>query len=326
MDGFLNLHKPLGFTSHDCVAKLRRLLKTKKIGHAGTLDPMADGVLPVAIGRATRLLQFLPSSKAYQAIVRFGVTTATDDLEGEVLTQQACPEVTVVQAIEKLTKFVGTIDQIPPAFSAIQVDGKRLYELARAGQAVEVPMRTVEVFEIRVTGWRAGDFPEMDLYIRCGGGTYIRSIARDLGAALGTGATLAGLTRTHSSGFNLANSLTFEAIEAAVADQTLALTAVEQPLLHHPSVILNDEQTWRWCNGQKISPPELPFGEVFPIGQVCRARWLNPKTQQEEFLGIAEVEQREEFVFLRAKMAYAECPCDRPLVDPVLPKSEDQSL
>jgi tRNA pseudouridine55 synthase len=317
MDGFLNLHKPLGFTSHDCVAKLRRLLKTKKIGHAGTLDPMADGVLPVAIGRATRLLQFLPSSKAYRAIVRFGLTTATDDLEGEVLTQQACPEVTLEQVVALLPQFVGTIDQIPPAFSAIQVDGKRLYELARAGQAVEVPMRTVEVFEIRVTGWRSGEFPEMDVEIRCGAGTYIRAIARDLGVELGTGATLAGLTRTHSSGFDLSDSLNFEAIEASLADQTLDLTPVEQPLMHHPSVLLNDEETWRWCNGQKIAPPDLSL----PIGQVCRARRLNPETQQEDFLGMAEVEMREEFVFLRAKMAYAECPCDRPL-----PKNEDESL
>jgi tRNA pseudouridine55 synthase len=317
MDGFLNLHKPLGFTSHDCVAKLRRLLKTKKIGHAGTLDPMADGVLPVAIGRATRLLQFLPSSKAYRAIVRFGLTTATDDLEGEVLTQQSCPGVTLEQVAALLPQFVGTIQQIPPAFSAIQVDGKRLYELARSGQAVEVPMRTVEVSEIRVLGWRGGEFPEMDLDIRCGGGTYIRAIARDLGAALGTGATLAGLTRTHSSGFDLVDSLTFEAIEAVLSQaQTLDLTPVEQPLMHHPPVLLNDEQTWRWCNGQKIAPPDLPSGLQVPIGQVCRARRLNPETQQEDFLGMAEVELREEFVFLRAKMAYAECPCDRPGLEP----------
>ncbi len=318
MDGFLNLHKPLGFTSHDCVAKLRRLLKTKKIGHAGTLDPMADGVLPVAIGRATRLLQFLPSSKAYRAIVRFGLTTATDDLEGEVLTQQACPGVTQEQITALLPQFVGTIDQIPPAFSAIQVDGKRLYELARSGQDVTVPMRTVEVFEIKVLEWRGGEFPEMVLDIRCGGGTYIRAIARDLGVALETGATLAGLTRTHSSGFDLSNSLTFEAIEANLADQTLVLTPVEQPLMHHPSMLLDDEQTWRWCNGQKIAPPDLPSGTPASIGQIYRARRLNPQTQQEDFLGMAEVELREEFVFLRAKMACAECPCDRPDLGPEL--------
>ena len=313
MDGFLNLHKPLTFTSHDCVARLRRLLKTKKIGHAGTLDPMADGVLPMAIGRATRLLQFLPQSKAYRAIVRFGVTTATDDLEGEVLTRMACPEVTLEQIKALLPQFIGTIDQIPPAFSAIQVDGKRLYDLARAGVAVDVPMRTVEVSEIKVLAWRGGEFPEIYLDITCGGGTYIRAIARDLGAVLGTGATLAGLTRTHSSGFDLTQSLTFAAIEAAIEGQSLVLTAVEQPLMHHPPILLNDEETWRWCNGQKIAPPD----KELPIGQVCRARRLNPDTQQEDFLGIAEVEAREDFVFLRAKMAYAECPCDRPLEDPL---------
>lgn len=317
MDGFLNLHKPLKVTSHDCVARLRRLLKTKKIGHAGTLDPMADGVLPVAIGRATRLLPFLTAAKAYRAIVRFGLTTATDDLEGEVLTQQACPQVTLEQVVALLPKFVGTIDQIPPAFSAIQVDGKRLYDLARSGQAVAVPMRTVEVFEIQVLGWRSGDFPELDLEIRCGGGTYIRAIARDLGAVLGTGATLAGLTRTHSSGFDQGNSWTFEALEGAIADQSFALITVEQPLMHHPAIVLNDEQTWRWCNGQKIAPPQPDL----PIGQIYRARRYNPETQQQDFLGIAAVETKEDFVFLRAKMAYADCPCDRPICDrPISPE------
>ena len=273
---------------------------------------MADGVLPMAIGRATRLLQFLPQSKAYRAVVRFGIVTTTDDLEGEVLTQTACPQITLDQVKALLPQFIGTIDQIPPAFSAIQVDGKRLYDLARAGVAVDVPMRTVEVSAIKILDWRGGEFPEIALDIICGGGTYIRAIARDLGAALGTGATLAGLTRTHSSGFDLSNSLTFEAIETAIENQSLVLTAVEQPLMHHPSILLNDEETWRWCNGQKIAPPD----KELPIGQVCRAKRFNPDTQQDDFLGIAEVEVREDFVFLRAKMAYAECPCDRPL-DPL---------
>lgn len=282
---------------------------------------MADGVLPMAIGRATRLLQFLPQSKAYRAIVRFGILTTTDDLEGEVLSQMACPQITVDQIKALLPQFIGTIDQIPPAFSAIQVDGKRLYDLARAGVAVDVPMRTVEVSAIKVLDWRGGEFPEIDLDITCGGGTYIRAIARDLGAALGTGATLAGLTRTHSSGFDLSNSLTFDTIEAAIGNQSLVLTAVEHPLMHHPSILLNDEETWRWCNGQKIAPPD----KEFPIGQVCRAKRLNPETQQEDFLGIAEIEAREDFLFLRAKMAYAECPCDRPL-EPLSLESDHDPL
>lgn len=282
---------------------------------------MADGVLPMAIGRATRLLQFLPQSKAYRAVVRFGIVTTTDDLEGEVLTQTACPQITLDQVKALLPQFIGTIDQIPPAFSAIQVDGKRLYDLARAGVAVDVPMRTVEVSAIKILDWRGGEFPEIALDIICGGGTYIRAIARDLGAALGTGATLAGLTRTHSSGFDLSNSLTFEAIETAIENQSLVLTAVEQPLMHHPSILLNDEETWRWCNGQKIAPPD----KELPIGQVCRAKRFNPDTQQDDFLGIAEVEVREDFVFLRAKMAYAECPCDRPL-DPLSLEPDQDSL
>ena len=282
---------------------------------------MADGVLPMAIGRATRLLQFLPQSKAYRAVVRFGIVTTTDDLEGEVLTQTACPQITLDQVKALLPQFIGTIDQIPPAFSAIQVDGKRLYDLARAGVAVDVPMRTVEVSAIKILDWRGGEFPEIALDIICGGGTYIRAIARDLGAALGTGATLAGLTRTHSSGFDLSNSLTFEAIETAIENQSLVLTAVEQPLMHHPSILLNDEETWRWCNGQKIAPPD----KELPIGQVCRAKRFNPDTQQDDFLGIAEVEVREDFVFLRAKMAYAECPCDRPL-DPLSLEPDHDSL
>lgn len=315
MDGFLNLHKPLGWTSHDCVARVRRLFKTKKVGHAGTLDPAADGVLPIAVGRATRLLQFLPTGKAYRAIVRFGLTTATDDLEGEVLTQKPCPDLTREQVEEILPQFLGVIQQIPPAFSAIQVDGKRLYELARAGQAVEVPMREVEVSKIELLDWRSGEFPELDLAITCGGGTYIRAIARDMGAVLGTGATLAGLTRTHSSGFDLGDSWTIENLESALADDRFTLYGVEQPLLSLPQVVLNAEQTWRWCNGQKIAPPVSDLQSDLQLHQPYRVQYLNPATDRLEFLGIGEVQVREEFTFLRSKMGYADCPCDRPVYE-----------
>jgi tRNA pseudouridine55 synthase len=309
MDGFLNLHKPFGWTSHDCVARVRRLFKTKKVGHAGTLDPAATGVLPIAIGRATRLLQYLPTGKAYRAIVRFGLTTATDDLEGEILTEAPCPELRLEQVEAMLPQFLGIIQQIPPAFSAIQVEGKRLYDLARAGVAVEVPMREVEVSKIDVLGWRSGEFPEVDLEITCGGGTYIRAIARDLGAALGVGATLAGLVRTTSSGFDLTGSWTIEDLTAALEGDRFTLYAVEEPLLGLPQVILNGEQTWRWCNGQKIAPPE----DTMPLNQPYRVQYFNPATELLEFLGIGEVQVREEFTFFRAKMGYADCPCDRPI-------------
>ncbi|PLZ39939.1 tRNA pseudouridine(55) synthase TruB, partial [Fischerella thermalis WC542] len=134
MFGFLNLNKPFGWTSHDCVAKTRKLLRLKRVGHAGTLDPAATGVLPIALGKATRLLQYLPGEKAYQATIRLGVRTTTDDLQGEIIAEKSVTNVTLETVKTALQKFQGKIEQIPPSYSAIQVDGKRLYELARKGE------------------------------------------------------------------------------------------------------------------------------------------------------------------------------------------------
>ncbi|MCJ8280741.1 MAG: tRNA pseudouridine(55) synthase TruB, partial [Rivularia sp. ALOHA_DT_140] len=181
MLGFLNLDKPFDWTSHDCVAKTRRLLRIKKIGHAGTLDPAATGVLPIAIGKATRLLQYLPSDKAYKATIRLGVQTTTDDLQGDVIHQQSVSGLSLETVKTVLKQFEGKIEQIPPSYSAIQVGGKRLYDLARKGEKIEAPVRNVEVFSIDILDWRNGEFPELDVNISCGGGTYIRAIARDLG-------------------------------------------------------------------------------------------------------------------------------------------------
>ncbi len=256
MDGFLNLNKPIGFTSHDCVAKARKILKQKRIGHAGTLDPAAVGVLPMAIGRATRLLQYLRSDKAYRATIRFGITTATDDLEGEILTQQAVSELTLEQIKKKLPLFQGRIEQIPPNYSAIQVAGKRLYDLARSGTTIEVPARSIEIYQIEILDWRAGEFPELALAIFCGGGTYIRSIARDFGAVLETGATLAKLIRTESSGFKLSESLTFEAIE----NQSFTPILPDVALSHLPKITLASGIDRRWQQGQKIAMEIEPSG------------------------------------------------------------------
>jgi tRNA pseudouridine55 synthase len=253
MDGFVNLHKPAGLTSHDCVARVRRSLKMKRVGHGGTLDPAATGVLPIALGRATRLLQFLRQDKAYRAIARFGLTTATDDLEGEILTRSPAAYLTRDQVEALLPKFLGTIQQVPPAYSAIQIGGQRLYDLARAGVAVDVPVRTVEVYQIDLLDWRPGDYPEAELAIACGAGTYIRSIARDLGSLLGTSGTLASLVRTHSHGFDLADSLTLETLaeqaEAGVFEPIPAAIA----LAHLPVVTLADPETTRWTQGQLIT-------------------------------------------------------------------------
>jgi tRNA pseudouridine55 synthase len=250
--GFINLYKPVGWTSHDCVAKLRRLLQIKKVGHGGTLDPAAAGVLPVAVGRATRLLQYLPNDKAYRAVVRFGLITSTDDLEGEILQSQPCPELTEAAAIAALPHFIGTIEQIPPRYSAVQVEGKRLYDLARKGQTFEAPKRTVTVHQITPIAWQPGDFPELEMDIACGAGTYIRSIARDLGAMLGTGATLAALKRTKSSGFTQDTSITLEQLEAQLQDGSFELIPPAIALQHLPCIVLADEPAKRWQQGQKI--------------------------------------------------------------------------
>jgi tRNA pseudouridine55 synthase len=252
LQGFLNLDKPFGWTSHDCVAKTRRFLRLKRVGHAGTLDPYATGVLPIALGKATRLLQYLSSDKAYKATIRLGVRTTTDDLEGEIIFSQACPGLSLETVKTALLQFEGQIEQIPPSYSAIQVDGKRLYDLARKGENVEVPARMVEVFKIGILDWRAGDFPELDVEIACAGGTYIRAIARDLGTVLETNGTLTGLQRTVSSGFNLTNSITLTDLEAQLEAGTFQPISPDAPLEHLCICCLPVDDAKKWRQGQKI--------------------------------------------------------------------------
>jgi tRNA pseudouridine55 synthase len=259
-NGFLNLSKPLDFTSHDCVALVRRFLQTKKVGHGGTLDPKATGVLPLAIGNCTRLLQYLPTDKAYRAVVRFGVCTETDDLEGPVVSSPGASNLTLDNITAILSKFIGTITQVPPIYSAIQVDGKRLYDLARSGvakEAIKVPPRQVDVQAIQVVDWQPGDFPELTLEISCGGGTYIRSIARDLGLAVGTVSTLASLVRTKSCNLVLADSVGLAAIETG--DFTLQSPLVA--LAHLPLVQLVGSQITDWYRGKPILWPDLPVSD-----------------------------------------------------------------
>ncbi|MFH7029650.1 MAG: tRNA pseudouridine(55) synthase TruB [Heteroscytonema crispum UTEX LB 1556] len=260
MQGFLNLNKPFDWTSHDCVAKVRKLLRLKRVGHAGTLDPAATGVLPIALGKATRLLQYLPGDKAYKATIRLGVRTATDDLQGEIITQQRVANLTLETVKTALQQFEGKIEQIPPSYSAIQVDGKRLYDLARKGENVEVPARTVEIFQIDILDWREGEFPQLQVAIACGSGTYIRAIARDLGAVLETGGTLAALQRTQSSGFQLADSLTLADLEAQLQTRTFQPTPPDAALQHLPSLKLEVTVAKKWCQGQKIPVTEENSG------------------------------------------------------------------
>ncbi|NET55176.1 MAG: tRNA pseudouridine(55) synthase TruB [Symploca sp. SIO2E6] len=252
MEGFLNLNKPAGWTSHDCVAKVRRLLHLKRVGHGGTLDPAAIGVLPIALGKATKLLQYLPQGKAYRATIRLGVRTTTDDLEGEIIATQSVAGWTMEKVLPHLKQFEGKISQVPPMYSAIQVKGKRLYELARAGLTAEVPERTVYVYQLKVLAWHPGEFPELEVDIACGAGTYIRAIARDLGISLNTGGTLASLTRTQSSGFQLTDSLTLEELTQQLQQETFKPVSPATALQHLPAIILPTKLARRWCQGQRL--------------------------------------------------------------------------
>lgn len=254
MQGFLNLSKPAGLTSHDCVARVRRLLQLKRVGHGGTLDPLATGVLPIALGPATRLLPYLPTDKAYRATICLGLTTSTDDLGGEVLTTVPVPPLSQQDIEGALAQFQGTIQQIPPAYSAIQVQGQRLYKLARQGQAVAVPPRSVTIDDIQVLSWRRADlaFPELDVNITCGPGTYIRSLARDLGAALHTGGTLAQLQRTRSCGFHWSDSIDLETLAIQIQQGEFAPIPPTIALNHLPTLTLSPEDAQRFAWGQRL--------------------------------------------------------------------------
>jgi tRNA pseudouridine55 synthase len=214
VNGLVVVDKPGGMTSHDVVARLRRLAGTRKVGHAGTLDPMATGVLLVGLNRATRLLGHLTlTEKAYDATVRLGSATTTDDAEGETLSTGPVGHLTEDDVRTAAARFVGDLQQKPSAVSAIKVDGKRAYARVRDGEDVDLPARPVTVHELLVTAVRpAGDHLEVDLSVRCSSGTYVRAVARDLGAALGAGGHLSALRRTAVGPFTLADASDLDAL------------------------------------------------------------------------------------------------------------------
>ena len=228
--------------------------RRKKSDMAALLDPAAVGVLPIAIGKATRLLEYLPTGKAYRAIIRLGVQTTTDDLEGEVIYSEPVPDLTIEQIRHTLAEFIGEIVQTPPMYSAIQVNGQRLYKLARAGEVIEVPTRQVKIDRIDILNWTPGDFPEIEVQIACGGGTYIRSIARDLGVKLGTKGVLAFLERNASCGLQLADSITLEELEQQQRAGTFTPISPDRGLAHLPSATLMDAELVKfWSQGKQLS-------------------------------------------------------------------------
>ena len=252
MFGFLNIYKPKDITSHDVVSYLRRVTKIKQIGHTGTLDPFAEGVLPVCIGKSTRLIEYLSDDKAYIATVQFGKTTDTYDIEGEVLSESDI-KVKEDELLSALTKYRGEIEQIPPKYSAIKVNGKKLYEYARAGVEVEIKPRKVVIEEIKLLSFDS-NLQAAEIYIKCSKGTYIRTIGYDLGQDLGCGAYLSGLKRVQAGDFSVEDSIPlydFKTVEDV--EKNLIPPIDKLPL---KKVILDDNEYKRVSNGMPIKSNE----------------------------------------------------------------------
>ena len=258
MFGFLNINKPKGMTSHDVVAMLRRALKIKQIGHTGTLDPMATGVLPVAIGKASRLIEYLQENKGYIADVQFGKVSDTFDTEGAVKdysNKKAAKE----QIREALNNFRGKIEQIPPAHSAVHYKGKRLYELARQGIIPDdIPKRTVFVTKLELVEFDE-ESQSAKLEIHCSKGTYIRSIINDLGLTIGTGAVMSGLVRTKSGLFELENAISPDCITDKAEAEKYLINPVE--VLSYKCYELTEIEYKKIQHGQSIATDDFEDNE-----------------------------------------------------------------
>ena len=237
LDGFLNLCKPSGPTSHDLVAFVRRAFGTRRVGHAGTLDPLAEGVLPIALGRATRLIDVLADSdKEYYAEIVIGRSTSTDDAEGELLEQRPVVGLTVQELDQAFGAFVGETEQRPPAYSAVKVGGRRAYDLARRGQDLDLAVRRVTMYSIERRLWQP---PVLGIRLRCSKGTYVRSLARDFGAKLGLGGSLQRLVRLRVGCFELAEAVTRAEIEAR---GVAVVQAPDVVLTREPAVVVDDTE------------------------------------------------------------------------------------
>jgi len=256
-------------TSHDAVALIRAGLRTRKVGHLGTLDPAAAGVLPLSVGRATRLFDFVAGGgKSYRAEITFGITTDTLDADGLVMGADDCSTLTRVALLDLLPRFVGEIEQIPPAFSAVQVEGKRLHSLARKGEAPTVKARKVRVHSIDLVGFWPGPRARSLVDVVCETGTYIRVLAADLGAAIGCGAYLSFLLRTRSGRFELQDSLTLEECQAAYdqGDPTSRVLPIDWPLQHLAPVELDAANARRFGQGTPALSEEQPAEAVRVYG------------------------------------------------------------
>ncbi|MHB0997781.1 MAG: tRNA pseudouridine(55) synthase TruB [Armatimonadota bacterium] len=277
MDGILNINKPAGPTSHDIVAKVRRATREKRIGHAGTLDPDASGVLVLCLGKATRIVEYLMDwHKVYRAVAVFGTETTTEDASGDVIAEYDCSHLTRSDIEAVLPRFTGDILQIPPMVSAVHHQGRRLYELAREGKTVERTPRPVTVYSIKMTDYTQNQDIEAVLEIECSRGTYIRTLCADIGKAVNCGAHMGSLIRTGVGRFNIDDAITLDDVEIYANEGRMQeiLQSVSNVLVDMPSVTVSDDDAKRIMNGVKL-PAESLVNISFP-GLTVPVRIIGP--------------------------------------------------
>lgn len=280
-DGILILNKPRGWTSHDCVAVCRRALGIKKIGHGGTLDPMAEGLLPIFVGRATRIMEYMNLDfKTYLCTAKLGVDTDTFDIWGRVLKTSDTSYISEKDISSSLYGFLGDIQQIPPKFSAIKVKGRKLYEYARAGENVDIKPRTVHINDIKIKSIDM-EKKEITFEITCSKGTYIRSVCSDLGKKLGCGATMSYLMRTAVGVFDLEGSVSPEDIKTMKSEDIKKyMKPVDYPLIHFGRAEISAERAGYFVSGCSIRTNQAKYEKIRPIMRIYR-------DEDGKFLGLA---------------------------------------
>ncbi len=293
MTGFICLDKQQDISSFWAVRQTLKLLNVKKGGHTGTLDPFATGVLPVAVGRATRFIELLPTSKkAYEAEIKLGVTTDTLDITGEVISNSTV-NVSVSDIETALGSFRGEIRQVPPMYSAVRKDGVRLYDLARRGETVEREERRVTIYRLDFLGFENNT---VKIFVECSAGTYIRSLADDLGKALGCGAVLSSLRRTRANGFTIENSVTLEEMRKMDTDELKSLIIpLDKALEEYEKVTVSDGQAIRFKNGGELSRERIDCSDKTGLYRVYSPAGI--------FLGMGEIKENSEVLSVRRVVA-----------------------
>jgi tRNA pseudouridine55 synthase len=294
-DGIINLNKPKGISSHGCVQKIRKLTGIKRVGHMGTLDPMAEGVLPVCIGNAVRISEYLDLDfKKYRADMILGVTTDTQDVWGRVLLERCASEISCDLANKAAESFLGLIEQTPPKYSALKVDGKRLYEYARAGEDVEIKKRNVFIKDISIDLSHIADL-RISLEITCSKGTYIRTICHDMGEMLGCGAAMSGLVRLASGVFTIEDAVPLDELKSfSRSDIENVLKETDYPLVHFGRATVVSREKAEWLtNGGRLKKSDVSV-ETEPEQRRMYNMYFVNETGEKAFLGVAFYDESSE--------------------------------